>query len=1032
MKKKILITFLFVFSIQLQVNAQFRQLRLANEELSKENFDKKKAFEKIEKFEKDNGIKPESKYIRSKYMRKVSDNIQTLDSAYTYFLEAYSGIEYYDSKVKEELCKDILLCQSNSTMENNEFELFLFSRHTKENNLSIVESFIDKYPRNIFYNKAINLRDSLEFEKIKSLDDEFVLNEFLKKRPNSKFYNTAEDLMYTIAFNKAKTSNSVEKYKDYIKTYPKSPKINEAIDFVSSKNWEEIESKSNRDLYQKFVDDFPSSKFVAQANQKIEEIDWNNVLALDSLTNFEEFVARYPNSSKIELANIKIKEFKELVLPYLTKNKKYTLLNIGTLKFVGDVEYDSMTALPKGKFIVSKYKKYGVIDILANKIIPVTYDCIENSGDYYITKLGKNQGVLNDQGQKIVDFSFETISKTENNNFIVSKNINNVKSTFGLISSNGEGILEAVYTYVSEVDAATFNVTFNNQCYLINQNGTVISQKYSSLDPLSYGSGSSIYLKAGLKNKQGLINKNGEVAIPLLYESIYEAGNYFIVSNTIPKVGIRYGIVDQKGKVVLELKYKNIDFCGNNLFSINTNNLPKSTVTNCKLYSLTSNSFLTKDSFDSISSIQNGLLQVQKNELIGYINELGETVVSPVYQPYYGDNSERGTGGDGEDGVEEKCYVSSNFDENIANYDIYDKTELLLVQLDEKIGYINFKGEIIIPIIYSYGSNFYKGMAAVTDPNDKKSIIDSKGVVILEDAEILYYYNNSKYAIAKQGNSFFKIDTETHKVEPYTLLKEMDYIDHYKKYKIISYKDVLVYVTSKDQILMAKGIDFSDYNYNKKVTEARNLYYSEEYDQAISELRSLFSQKSDVYEVPLLLGKCYKEKGDTYSAIDYFNQAVALDPNNTEAYNERYQLNWKRDYWSDAKNDILKLISLSTEFDESLMFSLGYCNSKLNNYNEAFDNYTKLLKFNPKHSTAYNNRGVIYGIRGDHQAALSDYMNALKNSKYESDESKGLYLNNAASELNKLNKKAEACVYWSKGAALGNADCIRNKKFNCK
>ena len=134
MKKKLLITFLIVFSIQLQVNAQFRQLRLANEELVKENFDKKKAFEKIEKYEKEYGIKPESKYIRSKYMRKVSDNIQTIDSAYTYFLEAYSGIEYYDVKVKEELCKDLLLCESNNTMENNEFELFLFSRYTKENN----------------------------------------------------------------------------------------------------------------------------------------------------------------------------------------------------------------------------------------------------------------------------------------------------------------------------------------------------------------------------------------------------------------------------------------------------------------------------------------------------------------------------------------------------------------------------------------------------------------------------------------------------------------------------------------------------------------------------------------------------------------------------------------------------------------------------------------------------------------------------------------------------------------------------------
>ena len=1030
MKKKLLITFLIVFSIQLQLNAQFRQLRLANEELAKENFDKKKAFEKIEKYEKDNGLKPESKYIRSKYMRKVSDNIQTIDSAYTYFLQAYNGIEYYDEKMKEELCKDILLCQSNNTMENNEFESLLFSRYTRENNITIVESFIDKYPRNIFYNKAINVRDSLEFEKVKPLNDEFVLSDFLKKRPNSKFYDSAEDLMYTVAFTKAKESNSVVKYKDYIKTYPNSPKIKEAIDFVSSKDWEEIESKNNRDLYQKFVDNYPSSKFVGLANQKMEDIDWNAALVSDNLSNFEEFASNYPNSSKIELANGKIKEFKEVVLPYLTKNKKYTLLNTGTLKFIGEVEYDAIVPLPKGKFIVSKYNKYGVIDILANKIIPTTYDCIENSGDFFITKLGNNYGVLNDQGQKIVDFSFESIIITPNNNFIVTKNINNVKSTVGLISSKGEGILEAIYTYISEVDATTFNVTFNNQCYLIDQSGTVISQKYTSLDPLSYVSSTNLYLKAGLKNKQGLINIKGEVVIPLLYESLNEAGDYIIVSNTIPKMGSRYGIIDQKGKVVLELKYKSIYFCGNNLFSINTNNLPKSTVNDCKLYSLTSNSFLTKDSFDSINQVENGLLMVEKGELVGYINELGETVVSPVYQPYYGD--ERGEGGDGGDGGEEKCYVGLNSDENIANNDVYNKTELLLVQLDGKIGYINFKGEIIIPIIYTYGGNFYKGLASVSDENQNKSIIDVKGNVILENAEILYYYNNSKYAIAKQENSFFKIDTETHKAELYTLLKEMDYIDHYKKYKIITYKDVLVYVTSKDQILMAKGIDFSDYNYNKKVEVARNFYYSAEYDQAISELKSLFNEKSDVYDVPLLLGKCYKEKGDTYSAIDYFNQAVAIDPNNTEAYSERYQLNWKRDYWSDSKNDIVKLISLSSEFDESLTFSLGYCNSKLNNNNEAFENYTKLLKFNPKHSSAYNNRGVIYNERGEYQLALNDYTNALKNSKYESDESKGLYLNNAANMLNKLNKKAEACMYWSKGAALGHSGCINNKKYYCK
>ena len=1027
---EILISLLLLLTFNIESKAQFRQLRLAKEELAKNDFVKNKVFGKIKKFEKDEGINPESKYIRSKLMIKTFEELIVLDSAFVFFLEAYSGLENYDQKKKDELCEEISFCESNKTIENNEFEFLLFNNYTKEKNLEIIEQFITKYSSNIYYNKAINVRDSLEFEKIKPLNDEFALNEFLKKRPNSTFYNSAEDLMYTVAFNKIIVTNSVEKYKDYIKTYPNSPKINEAIDFVCAKNWEEIELKNNRDLYQKFLSDYPTSKFVRQANEKIEEIDWKSTIESDNLSNFEEFVSKYPTSKNIEIASNKIKEFKEIVLPYLNKNKKYTLLNIGTLKFVGEVEYDSMVAMPKGKFIVSKYKKYGVIDLLGNKIIPVTYDCIETAGDYFIVKLGKNYGVLSNQGEKVIDFSFDSISITANNNFIVSKNINNVKSTYGLISSKGEGILEAIYTNISEIDATTFNVTFNGQSYFIDENGTVKSQKYTTIEPLSYVSATNLYYKVELKKKQGLINKNGEVVIPLSYESINLAGDYFIVSNTLPKLGILYGIIDQKGKVLLDFKYKNIDHCGKSLFSINTNATLKSTVTNCKLYHLTSNSFLTKDSFDSIGTIENGLLQVQKNELIGYINELGETVVSPVYQLYFGEP--RGMVPDGYETEEDKCFVSSNFVENISYHEVYDKPELLLVQLGDKIGYINFKGEIIIPIIYNFGGYFYKGLTVVTDENEKTSIIDDKGEVILENAQILYYYDNSKYALARQENTFYKIDTKTHKAELYTLIKEMDYIDHYKKYKIITYKDMPVYVTSKDQILMAKGIDFSDYNFNKKVEEARNLYYSAEYDQAISELRSLLSQKSDVYDVPLLLGKCYKEKGDIYSAVDYLNQAVAIDPNNTEAYYERYQLNWKRDYWSDAKNDIVKLISLSTEFNESLTFNLGYCYSQLNNNNEAFENYSKLLKNNPKHSTAYNNRGVIYSRRGEHQLALNDFMSALKNSKYESDESKGLYLSNVGNEFFDLNKKNEACLYWSKGSELGNENCKRNKIYKCK
>jgi tetratricopeptide (TPR) repeat protein len=184
--------------------------------------------------------------------------------------------------------------------------------------------------------------------------------------------------------------------------------------------------------------------------------------------------------------------------------------------------------------------------------------------------------------------------------------------------------------------------------------------------------------------------------------------------------------------------------------------------------------------------------------------------------------------------------------------------------------------------------------------------------------------------------------------------------------------------------------------------------------------------------VPLILGKCYEKLNEINSALNYFSKAININPDNTEAYYERFSLNYEKKYWGEAKNDLLKLMSLDSSYSDSYSFQLAYCYSELNNNNEAFTIYNKILKKDTKNAMAYNNRGVIYVARGDNQLALNDFVNALKNSKYEDEESKGLFLNNAGSMANKLGKKAEACAYWSKGAALGSEDCIRNKKYNCK
>ena len=76
------------------------------------------------------------------------------------------------------ICKEILFCEYNFSTENNEFEAFLFKKNTSENKLDIIELYLNKYPNSNYNDKAIVIRDSLELNKIITLNDEFALNEF--------------------------------------------------------------------------------------------------------------------------------------------------------------------------------------------------------------------------------------------------------------------------------------------------------------------------------------------------------------------------------------------------------------------------------------------------------------------------------------------------------------------------------------------------------------------------------------------------------------------------------------------------------------------------------------------------------------------------------------------------------------------------------------------------------------------------------------------------------------------------------------
>ena len=90
-------------------------------------------------------------------------------------------------------------------------------------------------------------------------------------------------------------------------------------------------------------------------------------------------------------------------------------------------------------------------------------------------------------------------------------------------------------------------------------------------------------------------------------------------------------------------------------------------------------------------------------------------------------------------------------------------------------------------------------------------------------------------------------------------------------------------------------------------------------------------------------GIAYRNKGDYEHAIEDFNQAMQLNPN-----------------------------------DDKVLNNLGAAYMNQGDYDRAIQNYDKAIRLNPEYFIALKNRGAAYVNKGDYQRAMLDYDRALK------------------------------------------------------
>lgn len=185
------------------------------------------------------------------------------------------------------------------------------------------------------------------------------------------------------------------------------------------------------------------------------------------------------------------------------------------------------------------------------------------------------------------------------------------------------------------------------------------------------------------EGKYAAIDTNGTLIYPFKYDYLtYEpdGSQYIFEENS------KYGLI-KDNKIIIPAEYDNLHFF----------HLDYAICVKDNKYGLIdiNNKIVVPTNYDNITDYRADVFIVEKNQKYSLYDIKNLKMIASGYQ-----------------------YISLPIQD-----------ELILVQKDDKFGYMDKKGKIVIPIQYSYASNFYDGIATLAFQEDLEDVhsIDTKG-----------------------------------------------------------------------------------------------------------------------------------------------------------------------------------------------------------------------------------------------------------------------------------------------------------------
>ena len=344
----------------------------------------------------------------------------------------------------------------------------------------------------------------------------------------------------------------------------------------------------------------------------------------------------------------------------------------------------------------------------------------------------------------------------------------------------GKIVISGMYDFINPIDSAHFVVGKDGMQGVIDIDGNVrvpmiyevIYPLDTELDRLSDASDLLICMNG---DDYGAISLDGSVIIPMEEKRYlnYYTDDYLIAERYSEDGSNVYGLYDKAGNLLLPYEYSDMMYPEHGYIAVSKQN-GVSSILDMQLNTV----FSVEAESISVCSENRVIYRKKDGQGAGFLNMKGEPVGLPIYDDIWPmmetDNKVAVAFKDGKIGL-------VDFNGNAVTECIYDtyssnNDSHIYVTKDERWGALDFKGNVIVPFNYDYVGSFYNDYDVLA-LEGKYGIVDKDGDIVIPIVydSISTNYSDEDILMVSSAGKYGAIDMQGNVIIPF----EYDYIQSY-------------------------------------------------------------------------------------------------------------------------------------------------------------------------------------------------------------------------------------------------------------